>query len=106
MYDQDTHSFDILQMDSCGFEPRDAETRYSDVPTNERFTTGCKKVPRKIIKYDSTTREEIFTNAEAMLKRYIVKPIDSLTKSYVLTAFFALFASNGLLLNFSAIKHC
>jgi hypothetical protein len=47
MYDQDTDSFDILQMDSCGFEPQDAETRYSDFPANVRFTTGCKKFQEK-----------------------------------------------------------
>jgi len=47
MYDHAIDSFDILQTDNCGFKPQDAETRYSDVPANERFTIGCKRFPEK-----------------------------------------------------------
>lgn len=49
MYDHDRDSFDIVQTDSCGFDPQDAATRYSDFPTNESVTIGCKEFRKENI---------------------------------------------------------
>lgn len=77
LYDQDAANLDILQTESCGFEPWDIDRRYSDSPTKASLTIGWKpkRYTRKLDKQGKEYKYELMkiknTESKSSICRYV-----------------------------------
>lgn len=67
-YDQLKDRLDKLQTESCGLEPNDVETRWSEFPMNERVAIGCNKFHLEQVSGYATRSERKLTTSQKLMK--------------------------------------